>query len=470
MRSAKTILVRHATIGAIGLALAIGFMTLPFLAAYREQLATMVGLSTAIIWAPLGVCLLGLHWLLLKRSISDIAEPLDQLVKEAEREGQNFAFKIKSKCQEEDALKRCIEAANLKAKEADDRAEEYETELAWTAEQLEASKQKAAHAELKLAENEQRSKDLYVENDRLNSSKLALELTLENERKSKVGVEVEKRSEEIYNQMERAVTAAAYKAIWIPSLVHELKTPISHIEERSSRLKENWSQTSFASINDELAYICQQAQAQLKLLDDILARQPSPVQEAPAKPETPSQPKSDAPTKAKLAIAAKPEEPTPAAPAAPSFEIPADSDAAPTEAAPKPAQRILHTAESSSLDLKTLLHDLANDFAKVSPDLNICLDIDPDIEVQIEDDTLFCLLQNMVGSAVEQLAEGDLTIGVDLHADHIDFDVACDGPQKANRALDLTKAEILAEDLAGEIEVDAPSPSECHLSFRYQFN
>lgn len=461
MKDLKKTFTHQFAVSAVGSAALLAFMTLPYLESARIQLAANTGTSPALLWLFSTLLIVGLQFLGFRSAIKKVATPFNQLMREAEHGTQGFAFKTRSKSAEEDGIKHAIEAANLRAREANDHAEELEAELGKSQNALSAEQTKSNTLQERFDELDNATRNIRVENETLKASQTALELTLENERKSKVGAEVEKRAEEIYSQMERAVSAAAIKNIWIPSLVHELKTPISIIDQISGDLSNSWTKTSIHEVEKQIHSIKSQSQTQLKLLEQILERSvPENITEPPAlilETEKPSQastpkPERQAEEQPLFAIEDELEEDEPA------------KDPQPIGLEPKTEERPAPSPHS----LEAVLGNITREFSAKIADVHYSYAFDKDLEIELEDPDMLSLLHTLTESASCATLEGEIIIGVDLQPEDLIFDVVCNGELSPHiDPILLSRAEREAQGLGGKIEVESTTATELHLSFTY---
>ncbi|MBK1878923.1 hypothetical protein [Pelagicoccus mobilis] len=468
MKDLKKTFAQNFAVSAVSSAAILAFMNVPFLEGTRNSL----GASPALLWVLAATLIIAIQFFTFRRSLKLVASPLNRLMKEAEHGEQGFAFKTRAKTKEEDGIKHAIEAANLRARESGDQAEELEAELEKTSQTLADETTKSATLQSRYDEIESSTRDIRVENETLKAAKTALELTLENERKSKVGAEVEKRTEEIYTQMERAVSAAAIKSVWIPSLVHELKTPITLINQLSSKLSTSWQERSLKEVGQEIEAIVAQSETQLSLLNEILERQP-PL-EKPEPPALAVEPEDEAPQTEAPAV-----EPTFSSEQVPEpetiIEMTKDIELEEPEKEEEPLAIGLETEPKQPTEtapsphsLETILGNLVEEFSRKIVDVHYSISLDRDLDIELEDPTMLRLLRTLAESASHCTLEGEVVFGVDLQPENLVFDVVCNG--KLNQQIDpvlISRAERDANELGGQIEIESTTATELHLSFNY---
>lgn len=482
MKDLKTISKQQFLILSISTGVVVLFLSLSALDSTRAAISAQIRLPAGLLWLPTLGLLLGLQYFLFRRSDSCVTKPFRRLSQFAERGEQGFAFKNKSSNKEEDTIKHAIESANLRAKEAREQADELEELLKQTQTELDNTKESKGKIEAELEKSTTKCRELILESETLKAAKTAIELTLENERKTKIGVEVEKRTAEIYTQMEQAVSAASMKHIWIPSLVQELKTPISIIRETSTRLSGSWSQASMSQVNDQIELIRKQSVEQLELLDEILSRK---VEERPkpkptlsdsveadttgSQPVEAAEPANFPPpeiesARPKLSLDLEPEIEEEA-----EIEIESDEPEPPAlEIGDEPVSEAETETEDSPYALETLLKNLVEEFQPRCALTEISYTMDPDLEIEIEDGSLLELIHALADCATSVSRSGEIIIGVELRTKSIVFDIACVGVlAEQPNITSYARAEQHARNLGGQISVETVSHTELHLSFEY---
>ncbi|MDQ8202992.1 hypothetical protein [Pelagicoccus sp. SDUM812003] len=454
--------------------------TLPALSAMRATASASIGISETVLSLLVTGTVLGCIALIYRVSIALAGRPFEQLA-QPESDGKlSPVFQTRSRSAEEDALKRRILEQSQQLAASKERSETLEKELSRANARADQLERKAAELSGRIEELEASSRKLKSQNETLQSSKVALELTLENERKSKVGVEVEKRTEEIYAQLSNAVSAASFKAVWVPSMVNQLRTPIALINQQAARLHKTWDSLSFTKVKDDILEIQEQSELQIKLLDELLKREttltPSPPVASNSSASTPSETSFEpqhgaASQRAELRetplesqTVEQPEHAEVEEPPALFVEEPPALDLE-----PMPSEKNKSFSLRSEYDLIRILDNLTREFSLLAKNTRIEYAIDEDLEVELTDSTLLNLLHGLVEIAVDQVSDGSITIGVDLQTESIQFDVACQGNLKNVAGIDLRHIDSLASELKGKLGIDAPSATELHLSFDYRF-
>ncbi len=499
-------------------------MTIPQLEAYRSSAAAQLRISPDLLWLPIsGILLLSLL-LALKRLVSVIANPINELARQA-REGDSsgYAFQRKSKLKEEDDLKHFLESQNLRVSEIEQNLTETEAELGKTKNELETSKSIGERHAQEISDLTQSQKELRVENLSLAASNEVLETSLETERKTKVGREVKMRAEEIYAQMERAVSNASARSIWIPNFISKLKSPTSVINNLSKRLESAWNETSLARLGEELAEIHRQSEIQLSLLEDITPddvlptiepidteeeeddKPAAPIEETqtrdteivlaaehvsetqnqdePAEDEEPeSQPEAIEPQiqpePAETAPALKLHLPDPVVEQSETEKSPdpveeeeepaaieAEAEIVESEPTPQPESPMPDATKLSAL--QTLVFELVNDYSKEVENVSVDADFKDDIDVEIDEELLESVLSNLLEIAIYQWKEGSVKLSVSQKDKQITFAVDSKGKPLAYGELNESQTNRIESALDRNIDVDMPSESELRMRYKY---
>lgn len=268
---------------------AIVFMTLPWFEAARASLAASFGISPNGLWAPIALLLVGAMAFASWRLGTLIANPLVSLIRQAESNRLGFAFQQKSKIMEDGRLRHFIESQSARLKELEDQMDGFENSATQSKEALDKATLEREEGQKELLETKAALSQARAELEKLEARNAALAEEIASERRSKVGREVQMRTEEIYAQMSKAVEASALKKIWLPSALQELRGPISIIQDIAKRLESKWQETSLGRLQEEIATIRQQSESQLELLDRIGRHEPNatldePLQTRPADP------------------------------------------------------------------------------------------------------------------------------------------------------------------------------------------
>lgn len=514
-----------ATCGILLIAAA-AFMTIPFFEGGRAAVANAIGLAPDLLWLPIsGILALSLYlayvWL-----NATIAKPLNALADHI-REGESSAYNLRarSRSKEEIAIKGYIDAHDQKVADVRDERDRFEKELKKTRNDCEAAQSKNDRQAGEIAELDRIQKKLRVESQSLSAANEVLETALETERKTKVGREVKRRTEEIYSQVERAVSEASARAIWIPNLLNKIETPTTLINELTKRLQDNWSDLPLSRIESEIAEIKKQSDLQCVLLETVEPEGILPIEvpleseleeaeefeEAPeaseysetligenaegqeaseedsdavsetepeseATPNAEEIPESDtevfalAPTSEEEAIESEsddaPEEPV-VIDTESIDELPFDSE---SETAPKPEAIEAETQEidpDSLSALQALVFELVGDYANEVEKINVDAEFDEDIDIDVDEELLESVLSNLLEIAIYQWQEGNVKLRVYRKDEHITFAVDSSGKPLAYGELDESQNNRIASALDRKIDVDMPSDTELRMRYRY---
>ncbi len=271
MTTTKAIFARATTLCLLLQAGALALIGLPALEPQRAFLISQLRLEPYGLWIILSIFLLLVSVVALCRLDKKAGEPLRDLSHQAQAGAPN-SLRHLSHCREEQILRDFIQQLSTRNSAHAERVSELEEELSKTADERDASLAKQAETETLLKDFARIRQELSIEKASLAAANQTLEQSLQLERRAKVGVEVERRSEEIYQQMERAISAAALRSIWLPNFVAELRTPITIIQGLARRMETHWDDTSLAHHHESLREILHQSEAQLKRLDETMSR------------------------------------------------------------------------------------------------------------------------------------------------------------------------------------------------------
>ncbi len=195
--------------------------------------------------------------------------PLTALLKQAETNRLNSGLSPKSKLMEVNRFRYLLENRALIIEKMEAEIEEFEKTNQEYRTKLETAEQQGSLAKIEIAEKTKLIKEMRFEQIRLEEAAKRLETNLDQERKADVGAEIEKRSDEIYNQMERAVEASAYKAIWFPQIFQDLNTPANIISKTLENLDQNWESSSFVRLKSDIEILREQSDHLLEMLAQL---------------------------------------------------------------------------------------------------------------------------------------------------------------------------------------------------------
>ena len=89
-----------------------------------------------------------------------------------------------------------------------------------------------------------------------------------------MGVEIEKRNDEIYRQMGHTVEEFAYKAIRSPQIFQNINMPVSIINNTLENLEQNWESNSFTRLKSDIETLREQSDHLLELLKQLAGDNP----------------------------------------------------------------------------------------------------------------------------------------------------------------------------------------------------
>lgn len=508
--------------------IAVSLLSIPALESIREAFAAKIGLSGSTLWIPiagiLAVFFFGIH----KRLETTVANPIQALarhVREGESSGYNFRRKARNR--EEVALRGYIESHDLKISEVKEQRDELEKELKIACDERDIALSINNRQTTEIADLNRALKKLRVEAQTLAAAKEVLEASLESERKTKVGREVKLRAEEIYSQVERAVSEASARSIWIPNLLSQIETPTLLINDLSKRLESSWNELSLAKLSEEISKIREQSDLQCSLLegvdpDGLIAVEPprskpvETVEEAPsrfqsgelligddiaANPETrpvyPGSNSIDPSEEIEESPQPSPAEPVEAVTNAPSLvleptspeeAITTEIETADEERVPQEEPEASPTAELDLTEaivseepesieaqpdpetlsaLQTLVFELVNDYSQEVEKISVEADLSDDLDVEVDEELLESVLSNLLEIAIYQWREGSVKLRVSRQDNQITFAVDSKGKPLAYGELDESQNNRIASALDRKIDVDMPSDSELRMRYRY---
>lgn len=273
MTSIKSTLARNFAVMILLLLAVFALLYLPALAPFRSDVAvkcnlTELGLSSAVILVLAGIYLL-MGW----RLNGILSVPLVDLVKRAESNLLNVSVGPKPKLMEANRLAFVIEAKATRVREIENLLDDSEHGVENAEKKVVELESKIAGLESASQESEKTIEDLRLQSWKLQELNKHLEKSVEEERQRKVGVEVEKRADEIYSQMERAVAASAMKSMWLPKILQEIKSPSSVIHSVVERLRNKWDDLSFSRIREDLLEVHRQSEKQMGAINKALQGQ-----------------------------------------------------------------------------------------------------------------------------------------------------------------------------------------------------
>lgn len=263
MKSSKTILTRHLVLGVLLQVLVVLLIALPALEPYRIQAAELSGIPRSALWIPLLGILVVAHLFMLRRLLTHVVHPVQELVHQTRLGSASFAFKKKSMNSEEDHLKHFIESHSLKYAEMEQEVTRMEneveriSELAKTPpEEIDALRQNLDKATRKA---EDQVGKLAAEQKRAND----LERDMESLRRDlkRRGRELESLREELSEQSSDGEDAPLHSI-----LAERLRNPLNLINNLSWRLAKSWADTPPSQIREGLEEISRQSEEQLELL------------------------------------------------------------------------------------------------------------------------------------------------------------------------------------------------------------
>lgn len=440
MKPTRALLVRLFAIAAAPQAASFLLLGLPALASARESLASALGVSPSGLWLPLLLGSLAAAAVALALAVLALARPLEELKRQIDA-GSAAPRSRRCRIAELSTLERHLDANVVRAQEAQRQLEETEQELASTANSLAEARADNARYAAEIAALQAARKELLLENERLSASGQALREALDAERQSKVGAEVEKRAEEIYAQLERAVSASALRSIWLPALARELESPARIIQRSAASLSQNWRQSSLEQLEREVAAIASQTRIQLELIDAVLGEQDVTPLAKIAPPREAVGEMSAAPASESLR-----EETLEAIDAPPSAS---DDEGAPT---------LIEVVEAAAAAC-----GLPNSAVSFEAEIS-----DPLRARAASDEALGELIAALVELASSQLEDGTVVVAVHTEGAGLLFEIVAEGDFSVPaEPPDLVRSQRLALELETDLDVES-SEGELRLAFRHE--
>ena len=260
MTTTSSLSARYFTVALIISLSGMAFLYLPSFESTRAFFAGNWGLTLSTLFVGTGALVVAAYLLLLLRFQQVATQSLISIIKQVETNRPATAFTAKPKVMEVDRFRYLLENLPLMIEKLEDLIDELEKHRASSEEKLVSfGKEKEANL-ISIEERTRRVEELRSERAVLEESVRRLEAKLDEERKANVHQEIEKRSDEIYNQMEKAVEASALKSIWLPKIAKDLNGPSAVIQKTIDDLQGNWDTTSFARLKSDVAELKEQGE------------------------------------------------------------------------------------------------------------------------------------------------------------------------------------------------------------------
>ena len=461
MRTSRTLFLIYVSAFLAVNALFIALFALPNLAPARQALTDRFDLGSQEALLVVGWILSAvISGFILLRLATALYRPFHRMAHFISKNQHTIALQLEDTFKEERVIKRFMDSQDMRVIDAESQMEEMENQTARKLEQLNASIEDAKEAEERMADMIEAQRKLRLDNEILKAAKEASEYALDFERRSKVGAEVERRTEEIYLQMERAITNAAMRSLWQPSRLYELKIQTRIIEKTAERIQKYWKEISMGQLQEDLGEIRNQSQKQLNLIEALSHLEPpsvngnrgeEPVQnvelleEAPQQDEEENKPAASLPAHEHAKTDGK--ERREKAKSRPKPRKP-----------PEPASSDSHSSTNSDTrpndDLFDHLKDLLADISPKKEHVKIRLEVGPEIETPDDRDALNELLSVLIGLAARRVDHGRVTLKAEEKRDRINFLIYVDGTPNPDFKLDLDHAHRLLGDSEGSINAE----------------
>ncbi len=269
MTTANSVFARYLVLCFLTAALSLAFLALPALEPVRATLDDRLNLNPAALFIVALFLQSGVFAFAYLRVQHLIANPLVRLIQQVETNRLNSAFSPKSKIMEVDRFKYLLENRLLVAEKMEEQIKELETHAADLERTVAQTTSDRDSGRLDLKEKAKQIEELRLERLELQKIRADLEAAVEEGRNAQVDIEVGKRSDEIYAQMEKAVEATSYKSIWFPQLQRDLRTPAAIIQNTSHQLSENWDSSSFARLKSDVETLREQSDFLIEQIDRL---------------------------------------------------------------------------------------------------------------------------------------------------------------------------------------------------------
>ena len=523
MKSIKSIHTRYLLASTAIHSLLILFLALPALDEIRAKIAELGGLTQSSLWIPAIVLIVAVNYVILKLFKRTISEPILHVAKEIElNKPGTYAFKSISENAEEKALKHFVESQSLRTAEMEILIEDLEIERDQAMRELEVALEKTERSAKELVEALASKSDIRETAERLKAKNTVLKQELETARKQKVGNEVQKRADEIYAQMERAVESAAYKKIWLPSVLQELKTPAKIIRDLANRIDRSWGDTSLNKLKHEVDEISRQCVSQLKLLNEISKRELPPVeddqnlntdsQSAIIEPETTVQTTDEKPVIAPEPEAENPGMSTIADENVSANKIPESFATEPDENAkidivakreiedqplPEPEEPAIPEKDKSTpivtevqiqddlepettviisdpiIDddtdsaLEELISEIVEEYELLADAFTIELTKAGLLDADVDEEEIGSILSNLLEIALNQFSSGAIRLKAEQSNNFLELTVHCDGQPNPNVGNDVAQANRIAAAMDQKVAIDMQKDNALYMHLKY---
>lgn len=269
MTTTNSLSARYFTVALLISLCGMAFLYLPAFESTRALLTGNWGLTPSTLFVGTAALVIGAYLLLLLRFQQLATQPLSTLIKQIETNRPATALTAKPKVMEVDRFRYLLETRSLMIEKLENRISDLEKDRVSVEEKLVSSRKEKEANLISIEERTRRVEELRSERAVLEERVRRLEANLNEERKANVHQEIEKRSDEIYSQMEKAVEASALKSIWLPQIVKDLNGPAAVIQKTIDDLQENWETASFARLKSDLSKLKEQGEALTNALDRI---------------------------------------------------------------------------------------------------------------------------------------------------------------------------------------------------------
>lgn len=262
----RSTLIRYFSVLA-GIALVtVAFLSLPAFESARTSITAPFNLNgTHLALAVLVVVALLFAGIYL-RLIRTVVEPVETLVRQAETNRLKETFAKESSVIEFVRLRFVLESQSQNIRDMEASLAEIESKWEWADERLEKAKEHNETKDKEIIQKNVLLDDLRNALKNLEAKNVELADQLEEEGKRNIEVEVDRRSDEIYEQMRKAVQESAFSSLWLPRFIQELTAGTKSIQRIADQLKSTWTDSSLSRMYEDITEISRQSAEQIALL------------------------------------------------------------------------------------------------------------------------------------------------------------------------------------------------------------
>ncbi len=262
----RAILIRYFAASILVALAAVAFLSLPAFEGARASLTVPFNLNDNHLTGFIGAVLVLIYAGIYFRLSQIMVDPLETLVRQAETNRLKETYARESSIIEFVRLRFVLESQSQNIRDMESNLEDMEHKWEWAEDGLEKSKERHEAKDKEVAHLNLLLDDLRSALKKLEAKNAELADQLEEESKRSVEEEVDKRSEEIYDQMRKAVQDSAFKTLWLPRFIQELTAGAKGIQRIADQLKSTWTDASLSRMYEDITEISRQSAEQVALL------------------------------------------------------------------------------------------------------------------------------------------------------------------------------------------------------------